>query len=131
MVFGIYFLLNNLLRLIFPIGGATSVSLVIPGLTLRLYWLPYFVVAAVVVILAHELAHGVIARLEEIPVLSTGILAAVVLFGAFESPTRKSLRRLLYSRGFACCLLALPQTWSRLYLYSCCLAGCLHLQLAF
>jgi membrane-associated protease RseP (regulator of RpoE activity) len=93
MVFGIYFLLNNLLRLIFPIGGATSISLVIPGLTVRLYWLPYFVIAAVVVVLTHELAHGVIARLEEIPVLSTGILAVVVLFGAFVEPDEKEFEK--------------------------------------
>ncbi|MDH5782946.1 MAG: site-2 protease family protein [Candidatus Bathyarchaeota archaeon] len=93
MVFSVYFLINNLLRFIFPIGGATSISLVIPGLTVRLYWLPYFVIAVVVVVLTHELAHGVIARLEEIPVLSTGVLAVIVLFGAFVEPDEKEFEK--------------------------------------
>jgi membrane-associated protease RseP (regulator of RpoE activity) len=93
MVFSVYFLLNNLLRFIFPIGVAAPVFPVIPGLTLRLYWLPYFVISAVVVVLTHELAHGIIARTEDIPVLSTGILAAVVFFGAFVEPDEKEFEK--------------------------------------
>ncbi len=93
MVFSIYFLLNNLLRFIFPIGVATPVFPVIPGLTLRLYWLPYFVIAVVVAVLTHEFAHGITARLEDIPVLSTGILAVVVFFGAFVEPDEKKFEK--------------------------------------
>jgi len=93
MIFSIYFFLNNLLRFIFPIGVASPVFPVIPGLTLRLYWLPYFVIAAVVVVLTHELAHGIVARSEDIPVLSTGILAAVVFFGAFAEPDEKEFEK--------------------------------------
>jgi membrane-associated protease RseP (regulator of RpoE activity) len=93
MAFSVYFLLNNLLRFIFQTGVASPVFPVIPGLTLRLYWLPYFVIAAVVAVLTHELAHGIIARLENIPVLSTGVLAAVVFFGAFVEPDEKTFER--------------------------------------
>jgi membrane-associated protease RseP (regulator of RpoE activity) len=93
MAFSVYFLLNNMLRFIFQIGMVSPVFPVIPGLTLRLYWLPYFVVGAVVAVLTHELAHGVVARLENIPVLSTGILAAVVFFGAFVEPDEKTFER--------------------------------------
>ncbi|MGD8505405.1 MAG: site-2 protease family protein [Candidatus Bathyarchaeota archaeon] len=93
MVFSVYFLLSNLLRFIFPIGVASPVVPIIPGLTLRLYWLPYFVFAAVVVILTHELGHGIVARLENIPVLSTGILAALVFFGAFVEPDEKEFEK--------------------------------------
>jgi membrane-associated protease RseP (regulator of RpoE activity) len=89
MAFSIYFLLNNLLRFIFQTRLVSPVFPVIPGLTLRLYWLPYFVAGAVVAVLTHELAHGIIARLENIPVLSTGVLAAVVFFGAFVEPDEK------------------------------------------
>jgi membrane-associated protease RseP (regulator of RpoE activity) len=93
MVFSIYILFNNLLSFIFTIGVAAPVFPVIPVLTIRLYWLPYFVVAAVVVILTHELAHGVTARLEEIPVLSTGIIVVLVLFGAFVEPDEKGFEK--------------------------------------
>jgi len=93
MVFSVYFLINNLLKFIYPIGVAAPIFPVVPIITIRLYWLPYFLVAVVVVILTHELAHGVIARLEEIPVLSTGVLAAVVLFGAFVEPDEEQFEK--------------------------------------
>jgi len=94
LVFSVYFLVNNLLKfIIYPIGAAAPVFPVLPVITIRLYWLPYFFAAVVVVILTHELAHGVIARLEEIPVLSTGVLAAAVFFGAFVEPDEKEFEK--------------------------------------
>ncbi|MFQ6073737.1 MAG: site-2 protease family protein [Candidatus Bathyarchaeia archaeon] len=93
LVFSIYSLLNNLLRFIFPIGAASPIVPVIPVLTIRLYWLPYFFFAVGIVILTHELAHGIIARLENIPVLSTGILAFLVFFGAFVEPDEKKFEK--------------------------------------
>jgi len=93
MVFGIYFFISNLLKFFYPIGVAAPIFPVVPVITIRFYWLPYFFVAVVVVMLTHELAHGVIARLEEIPVLSTGVLAAVVLFGAFVEPDEKEFEK--------------------------------------
>jgi len=80
MVFSIYILTNNLLRFIFPpIGQATPVFPAIPILFIRLYWLPYFLLAVGVIALTHELAHGIIARLEGIPVLSTGVMGFLLL----------------------------------------------------
>ncbi len=93
MVFSIYILLNNLLRFIFPIGEVAPIVPVIPVLTIRLYWLPYFFFAVGVVILSHELAHGIIARLENIPVLSTGVFAFLVFFGAFVEPDEKEFEK--------------------------------------
>ena len=92
-VFSIYFLVNNLLGFIYPIGVAAPIFPVVPILTIRFYWLPYFFVAVVAIMLTHELAHGIIARLEEIPVLSTGVLAAVVFFGAFVEPDEKEFEK--------------------------------------
>lgn len=93
MVFSIYILLNNLLRFIFPIGVAAPIVPVIPVLTIRLYWLPYFFLAVGIVILSHELAHGIIARMENIPVLSTGVFAFLVFFGAFVEPDEKEFEK--------------------------------------
>jgi len=93
MVFSVYFLANNLLRFIFPIGAAVAIYPVIPVLTISLYWLPYFFLAVAVIILSHELAHGIIARLEGIPVLSTGVLALLVFFGAFVEPDEKEFEK--------------------------------------
>ncbi|MDH5634968.1 MAG: site-2 protease family protein [Candidatus Bathyarchaeota archaeon] len=93
LVFSIYTLANNLLRFLFPIGEAAPVFPVIIGLTIRLYWLPYFFVAVSIAALTHELAHGIVARLENIPVLSTGVFAIVVLFGAFVEPDEKEFEK--------------------------------------
>jgi len=85
MVFSVYFLANNLLKFVYPVevGGAVPVIPVLPIITIRLYWLPYFFTAIAVVVLTHEFAHGIIARLEKIPVKSAGILMAFVFFGGF------------------------------------------------
>lgn len=95
MILGImYFLVNNLLRLIFqPVSQVTPFILLIPVLTIRLYWLPYFFLAVAIIVLSHELAHGIIARLEGIPILSTGILAFLVFFGAFAEPDEKEFEK--------------------------------------
>jgi len=94
MVLGIiYFLVNNLLHIFQPISQAASFVLLIPVLTIRLYWLPYFFLAAVVIILSHELAHGVVARLEGIPVLSTGVLGFLLFPGAFVEPDEKEFEK--------------------------------------
>ena len=92
MAFAFYFLINNLLRFS-QVGDIGYVAPVIPGLTLSLMWLPYFLVAIVVLVLPHELAHGIMARVENIPVLSTGILALLVFFGAFVEPDEKEFEK--------------------------------------
>jgi len=93
MIFSVYLLANNLLRFFIPIGEAAPVFPVIVGLTIRLYWLPYFFAAVGIVFLTHELAHGVIARLENIPVLSAGVFAVLVFFGAFVEQDDKEFEK--------------------------------------
>jgi len=92
MAFSLYFLISNLLRFA-QIGEVSYVAPAVPGLTLSLYWLPYFAFAVVIVALPHELAHGIVSRLENIPVLSTGILAILVFFGAFVEPDEKEFEK--------------------------------------
>ncbi len=93
LVFSVYFLLDNLLKFFYPIGMAAPIFPVVPVITIRLYWLPYFFVAVVVVMLTHELAHGITARLEEIPVLSTGFMALGIFFGAFVEPDEEKFEK--------------------------------------
>ena len=92
MAFAFYFLINNLLRFS-QVGDIGYVAPVIPGLTLSMTWLPFFLVAVVVIVLPHELAHGIMARVENIPVLSTGIVALLVFFGAFVEPDEKEFEK--------------------------------------
>jgi membrane-associated protease RseP (regulator of RpoE activity) len=58
-----------------------------------LYWLPYFFFAVVIIMLSHELAHGIVARLEGIPILSSGVLAFLVFFGAFVEQDEKEFEK--------------------------------------
>src|SRR4030066_2308118 len=76
MVFSIYILTNNLIQFSLPtISRAAPLTLLIPGLTIRLYWLPYFFLAVVIMMLFHAVAHGMVALSEGIPILSSGVLA--------------------------------------------------------
>jgi len=92
MALAIYLLANNLLRFA-QVGGGSYLVPVVPGITLSLYWLPFYAFAAVVVIIPHELAHGIVSRLENIPVLSTGVLTFLVFFGAFVEPDEKEFEK--------------------------------------
>jgi len=92
MALAIYLLANNLLRFA-QVGGGSYLVPVVPGITLSLYWLPFYAFAAVVVLTSHELAHGIVSRLENIPVLSTGVLTFLVFFGAFVEPDEKEFEK--------------------------------------
>lgn len=93
MVFIIYFLANNLVRFFIPVGGASPVVPVLPGITLPLNWLPYFFAAATIIVLTHELAHGIVAGIEKVPIKSAGIMAALVFFGGFVEPDEEKLEK--------------------------------------
>jgi len=93
MIFSIYFLADNLVRFIIPFGETVPVVPILPGITLPLYWLPYFFAAATIPILTHEFAHGIAARVEKVPVKSTGIMAALVFLGAFVEPDEEKLEK--------------------------------------
>ncbi len=83
LIYVTYTLVNNILKFISPSGVGVPFSLVIPGITIRLYWLPYFFVAAMIIAVTHEVAHGVAAQLEKVPLESAGIFVALVFPSAF------------------------------------------------
>jgi membrane-associated protease RseP (regulator of RpoE activity) len=93
MIFSIYFLTNNLARFFIPVGEAAPIVPIIPGITLQLYWVPYFFAAVTIIILTHEFAHGVAARIEKVPIKSAGIMAALVFFGGFVEPDEKKMEK--------------------------------------
>lgn len=91
LIFAIYFLCENLLRFIQPGVEASPVVPVLPGLTIRLYWLPYFVVAFLVAALTHETAHGVVAGIEGVKIKAAGLFFALVQPGGFVDPDEEDL----------------------------------------
>jgi membrane-associated protease RseP (regulator of RpoE activity) len=95
MIFCIYFFASNLLKFIYPVEVGTAVPIIpiLPVITVRLYWLPYFFTAIAIAVLTHEFAHGIIARLEKIPVKSAGILMAFIFFGGFVEPDEEGFEK--------------------------------------
>lgn len=93
MVYAVYIFVNNILMSASPQGIATPTFLIIPGITIRLYWLPYFLVAGMIIVATHEVAHGIAARLEKVPIVSAGVVLALVFPGAFVEPDEKKFEK--------------------------------------
>ncbi len=91
--YGAYFLHVNLLSLASRAPTASPVAPVIPGVTIGLDALPYFVVAAFLVLAPHELMHAFVAAAERVPVKSTGIFLLLILPGGFAEIDEEELAR--------------------------------------
>lgn len=104
VLFMTHLLLLNLYRFFYIPERASPVMPLIPGVTIRLESLPWFLAAAGLVILLHELAHGVQCVVEGVPIKSSAILLAVVTFGGAVEPDEKAMesaRRMSRMRIFA------------------------------
>jgi membrane-associated protease RseP (regulator of RpoE activity) len=86
VIFMSYILFQNLYRFLFIPKQASPVMPLIPGVTISFQSLPWFLAAAGVVILFHELSHGILAVAEGIHVKNAVLLVAVVTFGAAIEP---------------------------------------------
>lgn len=95
MIFAIYTLGLNLLNLTYRVEAATSIEpvLPLPGLTISWESFPYIMLGISLVLATHELAHGIAARVDNIPLKSAGVFIAVVLFGGFVEPDDEQLEK--------------------------------------
>lgn len=91
MALAVYSLVRNLSLFLSAPEEAGPVYLIIPGVTVRLRWFPYLLIAIAISILTHELAHGIAASVENIPIKSSGIFIAFITFGGFVEPDEKGL----------------------------------------
>ncbi|MEZ0345276.1 MAG: site-2 protease family protein [Infirmifilum sp.] len=83
MFYGLAYFHQNLINFWRQPEMASPVAPVIPGITLSLDALPYFLVAVFLTILPHELAHALTAVAEDVPLKSTGLFLALVFPGGF------------------------------------------------
>lgn len=93
MSYAMYFLIDNLPKFFYVPEKAASVVLPLPGITIGLQNVPFLLVAAAVIMVTHETAHGIASRLEDIEIKSSGILVVFLLFGAFVEPDADQLSR--------------------------------------
>jgi membrane-associated protease RseP (regulator of RpoE activity) len=100
-----------------PTSDVTPIAVtpVIPGITISLKSLPYFIVAIMIGAIVHEFAHGIAALNENISLKSTGIFAFLLFFGAFVEPneetflksSNRSKMRMMAAGGLANMLLSI------------------------
>lgn len=93
VVFMTYMLFQNLYKFLYVPAEASPVMPLIPGVTIHFQSMIWFLAAAGVVILLHELSHGVMCVAEGIEVKSAALLVAVVTFGGAVEPDEESLGR--------------------------------------
>lgn len=100
MIFGIFFLLNNVINLLQGFGAPT-LSLVFPGPTSSFSAHPgvllvpiwYWLIAIVVLIFPHELSHGLALALNKLKIKSLGVFLLLFIPGAFVEPDEKQLKK--------------------------------------
>jgi len=66
--------------------GATG-----PGYFLIPFW--FWIITVAVILIPHELMHGIIARAEKIPLKSVGLLLLAIFPGAFVEPNENKLKK--------------------------------------
>lgn len=94
MALAIWFLLNNLINYFHASEQFSEVTLLIPGVTIRsVPNLVYFLLAAPIVLVIHEVAHGIVARLEKIKVKSGGFAIIIALIAGFVEPDEEEFNR--------------------------------------
>jgi membrane-associated protease RseP (regulator of RpoE activity) len=93
LIYVTYFLASNLLKFFSPTGQSVPITPIIPAVTIGLDSLPYFFVAVAIVVILHELAHGVTAIAEKVHVKSAGLALMLAFFGGFVEPEEKGFEK--------------------------------------
>lgn len=93
MAYALWFLINNLNNFFTASAQFSEVTLLVPGVTVRSApSLIYFLLAAPVVLVIHEVAHGIVARLENLKVKSGGFAIIIALIAGFVEPDEEEFK---------------------------------------
>jgi Zn-dependent protease len=88
-----YILVRNLWNFAFKPEQASPVQPLIPGVTISVNSLPWFLLGAGIIILTHEIGHGLMCVVEGIPIKSSALMLAVVTFGGAVEPDEEGMER--------------------------------------
>lgn len=110
-LYGFYFLGSNVWEFVKALLGQPAapgpVAPLIPGITMSFNFFLMILIPLIVAVVFHELAHGIAARADNIPVESSGLFLFLIFFGAFVEPdeeyvkikTTRRQRARLYASG--------------------------------
>jgi membrane-associated protease RseP (regulator of RpoE activity) len=110
-LYGFYFLGSNVWEFVKALLGQPAapgpVAPLIPGVTMSFNFFLMILIPLIVAVIVHELAHGIAARADNIPVESSGLFLFLIFFGAFVEPdeeyvkikTTRRQRARLYASG--------------------------------
>lgn len=87
------FLSWNLVNFLVPEGEPSPILPFLPGVTVDVELFLYLLIPIAIAMVVHEASHGVIMKLENIPVKSAGIFLALLFLGAFVEPDEVSYSR--------------------------------------
>ena len=95
LVFVIYSFVNNAVGLFRHSSNAGPTLLIIPlpGLTIGWDIFPYILLAIAVLLIPHEVAHGIASVLDKVPLKSSGVFMAVFLPGGFVEIDEENLAK--------------------------------------
>jgi membrane-associated protease RseP (regulator of RpoE activity) len=95
LVFVIYSFINNAIGLFrhSSSAGPTLLIIPLPGLTIGWDIFPYILLAIAVLLIPHELAHGIASVLDRVPLKSSGVFMAVFLPGGFVEIDEENLAK--------------------------------------
>jgi Zn-dependent protease len=99
-----YILVRNIWNFIYVPEQASPVQPLIPGVTIRFNSLPWFLLAAGIIILSHELGHGIMCVVEGVRVKSAAVMFAVITFGGAVEPEEEDIKA--------------ASIWSRMRIYA-------------
>ena len=90
-----YQLSKNLLNLFVKSPQAASIQPIIPlpGIGVSFETFPYLVLALSVVVITHELSHGIASLVDHVPLKSTGAFYGHILMGGFVEPNEEELAK--------------------------------------
>ncbi|MFX1519066.1 MAG: site-2 protease family protein [Promethearchaeota archaeon] len=86
-------LLQNLINFFVAPLQASPVLPLLPGITISGESLPYIIIGLAVVLLTHEISHGIAARIEGVKLKSAGLLLLAILPGAFVEPEEEDIKK--------------------------------------
>jgi Zn-dependent protease len=99
-----YILVQNIWNFVYIPEQASPVQPLIPGVTISVNSLPWFLLAAGIIILTHELGHGLMCVVEGVRVKSAAVMFAVITFGGAVEPEEEDIKA--------------ASIWSRMRIYA-------------